>query len=390
MVAALAAKSRHYRERLKGIKPIFNSFEDLETLPFTWPADLADTPSSFVHSPSRDIERVVTLASSGTTAKPKRVFFSASDLELTVDFFAAGMSEMVEYGQTAAIFMGNDAPGGLGALLSQALARLGVRPVVGGPVNDVGEALDLLKRLKPTTLIGFPAQIHRLAMADGDYRPKSVLLAADYVSEAISRSISRLWACEIFEHYGSTESGFGGGVHCSAHIGYHLREADLLVEIVDPRTGRQLGDGQRGEVVFTTLNRQAMPLIRYRTGDLAKMLPAPCPCGSDTRRLGRIEGRVDGRRTERAVTIEELDEICFSCPDLIDYRVSYRGPVLAIKAELRAPETEKAFQRELAGGLSRFGMPFSLTFGPVPSGGQEKRTIGLDMGASRLNRPEGA
>ncbi len=99
----------------------------------------------------------------------------------------------------------------------------------------------------------------------------------------------------MFNHYGMTEMGLGGGVDCRALTGYHLREADLYFEIVDPVDGRPLPDGEPGEVVFTTLTRRGMPLIRYRTGDLARFLPGSCPCGTVLRRLDHVQGRLAGR-----------------------------------------------------------------------------------------------
>ena len=89
-----------------------------------------------------------------------------------------------------------------------------------------------------------------------------------------------------------TEMGYGGGVECDAHDEYHLREADLFVEIVDPESGSPMPDGVSGEVVFTTLIRRAMPLIRYWTGDTARYLTRPRPCGTTLRRLSRIQGRL--------------------------------------------------------------------------------------------------
>ena len=107
-----------------------------------------------------------------------------------------------------------------------------------------------------------------------------MLLSADYVSPACRELLKESWGCAVFEHYGMTETGLGGAVSCEAHYGYHPREADLLFEIVDPATGRPLPPGERGELVFTTLTRRAMPLIRYRTGDFSRFFPEPCPCGT--------------------------------------------------------------------------------------------------------------
>ena len=88
--------------------------------------------------------------------------------------------------------------------------------------------------------------------------------------------------------------GLGGGVECEAHLGYHLREADLYFEIIDPNTGRLVPAGEYGEVVFSTLTRRGMPLIRYRLGDRCRFLPGRCPCGSGLRLMERVSGRFEG------------------------------------------------------------------------------------------------
>lgn len=120
-----------------------------------------------------------------------------------------------------------------------------------------------------------------------------------------------------------TEMGYGGGVECSVHNGYHLRKTDLFVEIVDPETEAPLPDGVSGEVVFTTLTRRAMPLIRYRTGATARFLPELCPCGSTLRRMGKVQGRLTSGaalgpmiRLDMAV----LDEAIFAVPSVLDFQ----------------------------------------------------------------------
>jgi phenylacetate-coenzyme A ligase PaaK-like adenylate-forming protein len=116
--------------------------------------------------------------------------------------------------------------------------------------------------------------------------------------------------------------GFGGGVECEARQGYHMREADLLFEIVDPKTGAHLGEGEAGEVVFTTLTRRGMPLIRYRTGDLSRFLPGPCPCGTVLKTMAPVRGRIDGRlELEPGIMLamEDLDEALFPIRGLIDF-----------------------------------------------------------------------
>ena len=88
--------------------------------------------------------------------------------------------------------------------------------------------------------------------------------------------MSSAFSCPVFTHYGMTEMGYGGGVECAALNGYHMREEDLYTEIIDPITRKNVPEGNYGEVVFTTFRREVMPLIRYRTGDIAGFLPKNC------------------------------------------------------------------------------------------------------------------
>jgi acyl-coenzyme A synthetase/AMP-(fatty) acid ligase len=191
----------------------------------------------------------------------------------------------------------------------------------------------------------------------------------------------------VFEHYGMTEMGLGGGVDCEAHAGYHLREADLYVEIVDPLTGEPLPEGVRGEVVFTTLTRRGMPLVRYRTGDLSRFLPGPCPCGTVLRRLERVRGRLAGQTAE--VTMPELDEALFAVPGVVDFTVvASRDPSsLAITAWSLRPArhgvegaVREALDRVQAICAARRAGALSVTVSTACVGerlprGPEKRTI---------------
>ncbi|HOO90690.1 MAG TPA: hypothetical protein PLA74_07685, partial [Syntrophales bacterium] len=137
-----------------------------------------------------------------------------------------------------------------------------------------------------------------------------------------------VWQCDVFNHYGMTEMGLGGGVECEALAGYHIREADLLIEIVDPETGESLHDGEWGEIVFTTLTREGMPLIRYRTGDISRFIPAPCPCGTVLKRLEPVFERMSWKITLYSgdiLTIGDLDDALFPLCGILDFTaaVSY-------------------------------------------------------------------
>lgn len=150
----------------------------------------------------------------------------------------------------------------------------------------------------------------------------SVLLSADRASPALRRAVERSWGCRVFDHYGTAEMGFGGAVECEARNGYHLREADLLFEVVDPLSGRAVSAGEPGEVVVTTLRRTGMPLVRYRTGDLSAFIAGRCRCGSALRRLAPIAGRL-GAGVSLAdgalLTLAELDECLLALPGVADF-----------------------------------------------------------------------
>lgn len=181
-------------------------------------------------------------------------------------------------------------------------------------------------------MVGIPVQVlalARLSVAEGrTVGVKTVLLSTDHVPRAIVTALERAWGCRVFNHYGTTEMGLGGGVDCAAHAGLHLREADLLFEVVDPRTGAPLPVGSEGEIVFTTLTREAMPLIRYRTGDRGSFVAEPCPCGSPLRLLAPVRERLadvavlaGGER----LSLADLDEALFSLDNVLDFRARLAG-----------------------------------------------------------------
>jgi len=330
IVAYTRENSPFYQEHLKYIDTTsLKSHDNLADLPFTTSEQLRENPQAWLCCSATQVERIVTLKTSGTTSSPKRVFFTAEDLESTVDFFAHGMGELVSPSDKVMILMPASQTGSVGDLLSRGLARIGVSSVPAGPVSDIARNYALLKDSGCTCIVGIPVQVLALAQY-GAHLPteqratlKSVLLSADTTPTALIKKIRTLFACEVFTHFGMTELAFGGAVECGAHQGCHIREADLLVEVVDPVSGRPLPPGQLGEFVITTLNRQAMPFIRYRTGDLGTILPEPCPCGSYIRRMLPYGGRVKDRCGD--LSLWDLDNVLFSCPELVDYTV-HIGP----------------------------------------------------------------
>ena len=327
-VAYARDKSPFYRHHFSslGDNPI-TDLQDFTRVPFTTAGDLRREGVRMLCTSQDEIERVVTLQSSGTTGPPKRLFFTGEDLEATIDFFGHGMATLVEPGRTVIIFLPGTARDSVGDLLARALVRTNVNPVIWGPVHDAAAArAEILKHRNPC-LVGIPTQILALARSDvGESIPRgwveSVLLSTDYVPEAIEGELKGLWGCRVLTHYGMTETGLGGGVECEAGEGYHLRESDLYTEIIDPVTGVLLPDGEEGEVVFTTLTRRGMPLVRYRTGDRARLVTAPCPCGTPLKRLGRVRGRLETEvllKEGRRLRMSALDEALFPIPGLLNF-----------------------------------------------------------------------
>ena len=292
IVTYAKTRSRFYRALFADYSDI-DSLTDFCALPFTLPSDIKNSPNDFLCVPPDSISRIVTLRTSGTTGGSKRVFFTKEDQELTIDFFEQGMSTFTERGDSTLVFMPGETPGSVGDLLVRGLTRLGARSLVYGPISDYADASRALFKCVPDVVVGLPSQVFRLARETaGKCEVKTVLLASDYMPQALLSAISSCWGCEVFSHYGLTETGLGGAVTCKAAAGYHLRENDLFFEIVDTESGRPVQNGEPGEIVVTTLNHRGMPLIRYRTGDRSRILTQPCHCGSDLRRLDRIIGRM--------------------------------------------------------------------------------------------------
>ncbi len=323
-----------YREKLREFAPAeLKSLSDLARLPFTSCEELRDENPRFLAVSQDEISRVVTLSSSGTTGTPKRVFFTADDQQLAVDFFQCGTGNLAAPGDRVLVLLPWETPGSVGDLLAQGISRFGAVPIRHGMICGLAEALERLTAEKIRSVIGLPVQVFALARyaeaVGASLRLRSVALVSDHVPACIVAELKRLWHCEVFQHYGATEMGLGGGVDCQAHAGYHLREADLYFEIIDPESGQPSLPGEPGEVVFTTLTRRGMPLIRYRTGDFSRMLTAPCACGSLLHRLQPLKSRDSIRlgpleAPGSPLTMAMLDEALFPVPGVIDFEATLR------------------------------------------------------------------
>lgn len=385
-------RSLFYRTLLSAVPRELASLSDLAALPFTTAEDIRQAGLRFLCVSQDDIQRVVTLDTSGTTGRPKRIYFTADDQELTVDFFRVGMSTFTDPGDTVLILLPGDRPGSVGALLATALAGLGARPVKHGLVTDVRETLEVMQREHVDCLVGVPTQVLALATYGAGLRLKSALLTTDHVPQAIVRRVEAAWGCTVYNHYGMTEMGLGGGVECQARHGYHVREADLLFEVVDPHTGAPLPDGEQGEVVFTTLTRRGMPLVRYRTGDVGRFVPGACPCSTTLKTLACVTHRLEGEIAigDDVLTMADLDEALFALPGVLDFAAAVDCAPAAIltlvvnrvESGAAAEETEvqETLRRTLGAGngdLTPLEVRVRVTRSGYALAGPPKRSIAL-------------
>jgi phenylacetate-CoA ligase len=334
------SKSSFYQKMFStaGVKPDdIQSLADLRKLPFTNPTDLAESSYRFLCVSLQEVKRIYTLTTAGTTGNPKKLFFSKNDLERTTDYMGAAMRSVAmlgglgSQGYKVMILLPDRKPESQAKLLAKGIDKFNGVPVI----TDIGlgyaDLAKVIAEVKPDIVFSSVSRIWRTFQElDYDLREiglKIVFLTSEYLSQAKRKKIEQISGSQVFLHYGMTEMGFAGGIECTAHNGFHFNELDFIFEVINPVTGEIKGEGEEGELVFTTLARQGMPLIRYRTGDLAYQVSGPCECGaSKLHRLGRIVKRIDGVRKIGdgeeifpALIDDALDELSIN---VIDYRAT--------------------------------------------------------------------
>jgi phenylacetate-CoA ligase len=291
-----------YRERLDGIglKPKhIKSLKDIEKIPFTTKDDLRKYyPFGLFAVP---MSRIVRLhASSGTTGKPVVAGYTRSDMDMWTEVVAriVTMAGVVE-GDVAQVSFGYGLfTGGFG--LHYGLERVGATVVPASSGNSEKQIM-LLEDFGATALISTPSYALRLAeiaeemgKSKDRFKLRVGLFGGEGHSVGMSQEIENAWGITDTENYGMTEvCGPGVSGECPDKNGMHINEDHFYPEMIDPDTGETVGYGEAGELVLTTLTKEGIPMLRFRTKDITVLDETPCPCGRTTVRMERVHGRSD-------------------------------------------------------------------------------------------------
>ncbi|WP_292470765.1 AMP-binding protein [Methanolobus sp.] len=262
------------------------SYEDLEKLPLTEQEDLANKPYHFLCIPRKDIIREFT--SSGTTNMLKRMAYTQDELLEIVDSVISGlkMAGMNSKDDILQIMYPTiTATWDPGLVLSKACALGGFDSVIEDSL-DVNDQIRTMRENGTTFIIGTSSFLYDLSkqvrsfIEPGELGIKRIICSSEPLTEEMREEIESVWGCKALRQWGMTEIGLANAIECEQQKGFHLNNPDFLVEVIDPKTGKVLPAGEKGELVVTTLRRKCMPLIRYRTHDITSIIDEPCRCGA--------------------------------------------------------------------------------------------------------------
>lgn len=327
---------RHAFQKL-GLKPEdIRTLDDLEKLPFTTKNDLRDNyPYGLFAVPLSEVLRLH--ASSGTTGKPTVVGYTRQDLAVWAEVMAraltccgASKNSKIQNAYGYGLFTG-----GLGVHYGAELIGASVIPVSGGHTK---RQIMIMKDFGSTILTCTPSYalhlaevMEELGVSKDDLSLEGGLFGAEPWSQNLRRQIEKRLGIKALDIYGISEViGPGVAVECPEENGLHIWGDHFLAEIVDPETGEQLPPGNYGELVITTLTKEALPMIRYRTRDITRILTdGPCPCGRTHIRIDRCQGRTDDMLVIRGVNVfpSQIEDVLF--------RISHTEPYYLIIVDRR-------------------------------------------------------
>jgi phenylacetate-CoA ligase len=346
-----------YRKKFDkiGVKPDhIRTLDDLKKLPFTTKKDLRDNyPFGLLAVSIQDCVRVH--ASSGTSGKPTVVAYTKNDINHWADIVARAIAiaggvpgNIVHNAYGYGLFTG-----GLG--LHYGSERLGAVtvPVSGG---NTDRQIMIIEDFKPDIICGTPSYVlniaERMKELGKDPRQTSLkygIFGAEPWSEEMRRTLEQEFGIKACDIYGLSEViGPGVAMEChEAQNGLHVAEDHFFVEVINPDTLEPVGEGEEGELVFTSLTKEAFPVIRYRTGDIASITKEPCICGRTTTRMSRIKGRVDDMLIIRGVNVfpSEIEHYLLTVPELAPhYQVHILRKGTLDVVELQVEVSERFYQ----------------------------------------------
>ena len=320
--------SPFYKQRFEeiGLKPEdIKSLDDIRKIPFTTKADLRDTyPFGMASVPLRECTRLH--SSSGTTGTPTVILHTQKDLEEWANQVARNLwmvglrpNDVFQNSSGYGMFTG-----GLG--FQYGAERMGMLTIPAAAGNSLRQ-IKFMTDFGTTALHAVPSYVTRLyevmqsAGVDPrkDTKLKVLAIGAEPHSEEQRQRIEEMMGVKAYNSFGMSEMcGPGVGFECQEQNGLHFWEDYYIVEIVDPETLEPVADGEIGELVLTTLYREAMPLLRYRTRDLTRVLGRSCPCGRNHVRIDRMRGRSDDMMVLRGVNIFpiQIEKILMTFPEL--------------------------------------------------------------------------
>ncbi len=353
LVTRLYARSPFYHERMRqaDIHPDdIRSRADIRLLPFMYKTDLRDNYPDRIFSSSQD-DLVRYHVSSGTTGKPTVVGYTKNDIEIWTTSLARALTscglcrgDVIQVSYGYGLFTG-----GLG--LHYGAERIGAT-VLPTSVGNTERQIELMQDLRATAIACTPSYLIHLGEAaerlgisiKNDTHLKSAIIGAEPWSETMKQRIFETMGVRAYDIYGTSEISGPMFSECSEQKGIHIWGDIALTEIIDPETGEPLPPGEPGELVMTILGKEALPMIRYRIGDLTKIIEEPCPCGRTHPRIQRISGRVDDMLIIRGINVfpSAIEHTILGIPELSGHfmiEVDRIGPLdeMLVRVEV-APE----------------------------------------------------
>lgn len=353
----------YYRAKMEAVKvkpEDIKSLEDLKKLPFTTKQDMRDTyPFGLFAVSKKELLRIH--ASSGTTGKPTVVGYTKKDLESWAECVAriacAGGATSEDVAQIC--FGYGMFTGALG--LHNGLEKVGAA-IVPSSTGNTKKQLLYMKDFESTLLVATPSYALRIAEVAGeigldpikDLSIKTALVGSELMTEAMRQEMYRTWGKDLnlTQNYGMSELiGPGVSGECLELTGMHVNEDHFIPEIIDSKTGEVLPPGERGELVVTTITKEGIPLIRYRTKDITSLNYETCKCGRTMVRMEHISGRTDDMLKIRGVNvfpsqIEEVllgIEMCGPHYEIIVDRKNHTD-TLEIQVEIAADKMTDSFR----------------------------------------------